>query len=89
MRVRCIGAKILDFLDDDGKPVKGYQVYFTTPDPDWIGSGVTSPFVPVGTDLYNRIINNLSDYCNNIVDVEYFPNSKGKMKLADIKYVSR
>lgn len=85
MRCKFIGAKYLDFLDDNGKPVKGWKLILTTPDPDFIGNGVTLPFVSVGTELHDKLSNEIRSLVNQIVEVDYFPNSKGKSKLYDIR----
>lgn len=85
MRSKLLGAKVLDFNDDQGRAVKGLKVILTCPDPDWFGMSVTLPFIKYGTDLYDKLVNNLREYVNHDVDVDYMPGSGGKLKVVDIR----
>lgn len=84
MKSRLIGAKFLDFVDDSGRPVKGLKLILTCPDPDWAGTSVTLPFINAQSELYSKLANNLRDYINQNVNVDYMPSSGGKLKVVDI-----
>lgn len=84
MKSRFIGAKYIDFTDNEGKPVQGLKVVLTCPDPDWCGSSITTPFIRKDSDLYHKISAHIEDYVNKNVDVEYMPSSGGKLKVIDI-----
>lgn len=84
MRGKFIGVKDIDFTSDQGERVNGIKVAITCPDPDWLGSSVTIPFIKFGTTLYNKIKGHENDFINRVVDVDYLPGSGGRLKIADI-----
>lgn len=87
MKSRFLGAKFLDFTDDNGRPIKGLKIILTCPDPDWCGTSVTLPFINSNSDLYAKLANNLRDYVNQNVNVDYMPGSGGKLKVVDISLI--
>lgn len=85
MRGIFLGCRDMDFkpADSDDR-VQGMKIIITCPDPDWLGSGVTIPFLRMGSPLYNKIKGHESEYINKTVDVDYLPGSGGRLKISDI-----
>lgn len=84
-----LGFRELDFTDKDGKPVRGLQLCITQSDTQWTGETIASrgkvpfPFVPYGSNLYNKLIKSASDMIGQAVDVDFAP-SGGKLTINDI-----
>lgn len=51
MQVNFLGRKRLDFVSNDGKTVRGEQLFFSYPEADVIGERADKLFIPDGFPL--------------------------------------
>ena len=90
MKVKVIGMKFLDFPNSDtGEQVKGVKVFLAVPDSDFVGYGVSAPFIKADTALYKKLKDSAQDFCSNTCNAEFLPGSNGKVRLADIEIVQK
>lgn len=89
MELKVIGIKFMNFQNKDtGEIIDGAKVFLAVPDSDFIGFGVSAPFVRNGSELYDKLKKNGADICRaDKCDVVFIPGTNGKTKLADIELI--
>ena len=89
MKLKVIGIKFLNFVNKDtGEVIDGAKVFLAVPDSDYIGFGVSAPFVRAGSDLFDKLKKHGVDFCRaEKCDVDFIPGTNGKTKLADIDLI--
>ena len=89
MKLKVIGIKFLNFVNKDtGELIDGAKVFLAVPDSDYIGLGVSAPFVRNGCNLYDKLKKQGAEFCRaDKCDVDFIPGTNGKTKLADIDLI--
>lgn len=89
MKLKVIGFKFINFVNQEtGELIDGVKCFLAIPDSDFVGLGVSAPFVRAGTDLYDKIKKSGRDFAGaDKCEIDFIPGTNGKTKLADINLI--
>ena len=77
MKVNLIGLRVLDFEDDNGKPVQGIKINIAYPDEGVYGNAVESRFINQNVfSSFDLKLEELIDKIGEVIDIEINPKNK-------------
>ena len=78
MKVTLIGLKSVDFTDDNGKRVEGYNMYIGYPDANTVGQATDRQFIfKERLEGFGVTAKELEEFVNGEISIEY--NKQGKI----------
>lgn len=77
MKVNLVGLHVLDFEDDNGKPVQGVKINIAFPDEGVYGNSVETRFINKNVfDSFGISVDDLIGKIGEVIDVEINPKNK-------------